>query len=85
MRVIAWSPDGKRIAAISTDALVQVWDVEQSRHSPLSHHTSQGTSSTYHARASSVFSACALAWLPDGKHLAAADGDGSVQVWQVMF
>lgn len=78
---IAWSPDGKNIAAISTDGLVQVWDVEQSRHSPLSHHASQGSSSTYHARASSVH---ALAWLPDGKHIAAADGDGSVQVWQVV-
>jgi WD40 repeat protein len=35
----------------------------------------------FHARASSVY---ALAWLPDGKHVAAADGDGSVQVWQVV-
>jgi len=24
----------------------------------------------------------AIAWLPDGKHIASASGDGSVQVWQ---
>ena len=78
---LAWSPDGKYIAAISTDALVQVWEVEQSRHSPLSRPASQGSLFTRHARASSVL---ALTWLPDGKHLAAADGDGAVQVWQVV-
>lgn len=77
---LAWSPDGKYIAAISTDALVQLWELEQPRRSPLSRHASQGSQFTFHARASSIH---ALAWLPGGKHLAAADGDGTVQVWQV--
>lgn len=81
---LAWSPDGKYIAAISTNALVQVWEVEQSRHAPLSRPASQGSLFSYHARASSVYSVLALAWLPGGKHLAAADGDGAVQVWQVV-
>ena len=78
---LAWSPDSKYLAAISTDALVQVWEVERSRHTPLSRPATQGSLFTVHARASSVL---ALAWLPDSKHLAAADGDGAVQVWQVV-
>jgi eukaryotic-like serine/threonine-protein kinase len=78
---LAWSPKGKHLAAISTDALVHVWDIEQTQHSLLPRHPSQGSSFTYNASASSVH---ALAWLPDGKHVAAADGDGSVQVWQVV-
>lgn len=81
MSGLAWSPDGKYIAAISADALVQVWGVEQPRHSPLPHHVPQGSLFTFHAHASP---ARALVWLPGGKHLAAADGDGSVQVWQVV-
>jgi WD40 repeat protein len=81
---LAWAPDGKYLAAISTDAFVQVWEVEQSRHSPLSRPASPGSVFTCHARTSSASSTCALAWLPDGKHLAAADGDGQVQVWQVV-
>ncbi len=27
----------------------------------------------------------AVVWLPDGKHIASASGDGSVQVWQAVY
>ncbi len=76
---VAWSPDGKRIASASKDNIVQVWNAE---HPPVMNATRpqlQGNVLTFRAHTGSVH---AVAWLPDGKHIASASGDGSVQVWQ---
>jgi WD40 repeat protein len=77
--ILAWSPDGKRIASASKDNIVQVWDAE---HPPVINATRpqlQGNVQTFRAHTDSVH---AVVWLPDGKHIASASGDGSVQVWQ---
>jgi eukaryotic-like serine/threonine-protein kinase len=78
---VMWSPDGKRIASASKDNTIQVWSAE---HVPVinSNKTQpQGSVLTFRSHTDSVF---AVAWLPDGNHIACASGDGSVQVWQAV-
>jgi WD40 repeat protein len=77
--IVMWSPDSKRIVSASKDNIVQVWSTE---HVPVINSTRpqlQGSVLTFHAHTDSVF---AVVWLPDGKHIACASGDGSVQIWQ---
>jgi serine/threonine protein kinase len=77
VNTLAWSPDGKRVVSASKDNVAQVWDAEHPptlstiRPQPGSYHT-------FRAHTDSVF---AVVWLPDGKHIASASGDRSVQVW----
>jgi WD40 repeat protein len=65
---VAFSPDGKTLAAASRDMTVKVWDVATARRSTLSGHT--------HAVYSVAFS-------PDGKTLASASGDKTVRLWDL--
>lgn len=65
---VAFSPDGKTLAAANRDMSVKVWDVATSRRSTLSGHT--------HAVYSVAFS-------PDGKTLASASGDKTVRLWDL--
>jgi eukaryotic-like serine/threonine-protein kinase len=77
--IVMWSPDGKRIVSASKDNIIQVWSAE---HVPVLNSTRpklQGSVLTFRARTDSVF---AVVWLPDGKHIASASGEGLVQVWQ---
>jgi WD40 repeat protein len=76
---VMWSPDGRCIVSASKDNSVQVWSAERV---PIIHsHKAQpqGNVQIFRAHTDSVF---AVVWLPDGKHVASASGDGSVQVWQ---
>jgi WD40 repeat protein len=78
--IVLWSPDGKHIVSASKDNSVQVWSPE---HVPIIHsHKTQPQDGVqiFRAHTDSVF---AVVWLPDGKHIASASGDGSVQVWQL--
>jgi len=79
--MITWSPDGKRIASASKDNVVQVWNPEHPPTTNTARPQLQGNVQTFRAQSDSVY---AVAWLPDGKHIASASGDGSVQVWQVV-
>jgi len=77
--IVLWSLDGKRIASASKDNIVQVWSAE---HVPVLNSTRpqlQGSVLTFRAHTDSVI---AVVWLPDGKHIASASGEGLVQVWQ---
>src|SRR5262249_39388329 len=72
IRALAFSPDGKRLAAASNDATVRVWDVlpaprdgEREKFTCLGH-TGQVT---------------CVAFSPDGKSLASAGTDRTVRVW----
>lgn len=75
---LAWSPDSTRIASVSKDAMVQVWDTEFSQHPPAQRSPRGVGILTFRAHSSSTH---AVTWLPDGKHIAVACGDGTVQVW----
>ncbi len=63
---VAWSPDGKRIAACF-DRIVQAWDALSGNHV----FTYNGLSQTRPT----------LAWSPDGKFIASANDDGAIEIW----
>ncbi len=65
---VAFSPDGKTLAAASHDMTVKVWDVATSRRSTLQGHT--------HAVYSVAFSL-------DNKTLASSSGDKTVKLWDL--
>jgi serine/threonine protein kinase len=66
--VVAWSPDGTRIASASSDSIVQVWNAADGSHV----YTYRGHSNYVNA----------VAWSLDGTRIASASFDKTVQVWQ---
>jgi len=66
---VAWSRDGKALAAGSYDRLVSLWDVATGASRKLKDHTD------------AVYS---VAFSPDGKQVASASGDRTVKVWDVV-
>ena len=64
---VAWSPDGKLLAAGGRDATVRIWDAQTS-------HTLQ----VYRGHSNAVL---AIAWSPDGARMASVGQDGTAQVW----
>ena len=69
VNAVAWSPDGRRIASVSSDKTMQVWDVVSGKAGFVS--------------ANSAGSMNAVAWSPDGRYVAAGGNDKVVQVWEV--
>jgi WD40 repeat protein/serine/threonine protein kinase len=67
VRVVAWSPDGKRLALAGDDRVVHIWD-RPTRHEVfgLTGHTDP---------------VLAVAWSPDGRYLATAGVDRTARVW----
>ncbi|GCE27458.1 hypothetical protein KDA_29420 [Dictyobacter alpinus] len=66
---VLWSPDGNWIASASKDLKVHIWDAATATHASI---FPVRTTSTY-----------AITWLSDSKHVVSANGNGSVQVWNV--
>ncbi len=66
--VVAWHPDGKRLAAAGSDPQIQIWDVPAKRRlATLAGHVQQVTMLNFH---------------PDGGLLASGSWDGVVRLWQ---
>jgi WD40 repeat protein len=65
--VVAWSPEGRRLASGGEDGVVQVWDVPQEK--------------KLHTYSSHLSRITAVAWSPDGKRIASGSEDNTIQVW----
>jgi eukaryotic-like serine/threonine-protein kinase len=68
IHAVAWSPDGMRIASVSVDKTMKVWNVRNSEN-PLLFSIKMPNEVQ------------AVAWSPDGNRLASADRGRLVQVW----
>jgi WD40 repeat protein len=67
---LVWSPNGQRIASVSYDKSMQVWD------------SSTGKKYIIHRNISAGLNA--VAWSPDGRYLASCGNDKMVQVWDAI-
>jgi hypothetical protein len=68
VRAVAWSPDGRRLAAGSEDGAVRILDVVAGQ-------------VVYTFRGHSANGVTAVAWSPDGSRLASGSWDHQVKVW----
>ena len=73
VQTVLWSPDGNRLASASKDKILHLRNMRDIENENADH------TSLYHIRATSIY---AIAWLSDSKHIVAASGNGTVQVWQ---
>ena len=67
VEVVAWSPDGARIASGSWDQTVQIWDAKDGNKLTI-----------YRKHTDQVF---AVAWSPDSTRVASGSWDKTVQIW----
>ncbi len=69
LRGIAWSPDGKTIAACVYKGWVQTWDTRTYQQKNM-----------YHTLFSEIGCIC---WSPDSQHMITSEGHQSLQIWDV--
>src|SRR5262249_29640497 len=73
---VAFSPDGKTLAAGDGEGKVTFWDPATGR--------KRGELTALPREKLGIFGLCALAYSPDGKTLASAGGGGQVRLWETM-
>lgn len=69
---VAWSPDGKKLAASSYGGEIRIWD------------PSTGAGYSLQRESQSSHTVHSLAWSPDGRWLASAQQDGRLILWDVI-
>jgi WD40 repeat protein len=69
LRAVAWSPDGKKIAAAGEAGTILLWDLATLRLDTMRGHTSRVTS---------------VSWNPSGTQLASYARDGNAKIWDVL-
>ena len=67
---LIWSPNGQRIASVSNDKSMQVWDPSTGKKFIIHRNTSAGING--------------VTWSPDGRFIAACGNDKMVQVWDAV-
>ena len=67
---LSWSPNGQRIASVSNDKSMQVWDASTGKQFIIHRNTSAGLNT--------------ITWSPDSRYLAAGGNDKMVQVWDAV-
>ncbi|MFF0633698.1 TIR domain-containing protein [Nocardia sp. NPDC004151] len=68
---LAYSADGRRLAAADNDGTVQIWDIQSGSQIAGPFKTGNGA-------------VVAVAFSPDGRHLAASVFPGAIQIWDVV-
>jgi WD40 repeat protein len=69
INIIAWSPDGKIIAAGYNDKIIRLWDAQKGK-----------VSQTLKGHSAEVYG---LAWSPNGRMLASASADQTIRLWDL--
>jgi len=64
---LIWSPNGQRIASVSNDKSMQVWDSAAGKQFIIHRNVSAGLNT--------------VVWSPDGRYIAAGGNDKIVQIW----
>ena len=78
IRSVAWSPDGRRLAACGEQKPITVWDVAEGKVTlTLDGHEGGFPDFGYGA----TFDPCNIAWSPDSNRLASAGTDRQVRIW----
>jgi WD40 repeat protein/tRNA A-37 threonylcarbamoyl transferase component Bud32 len=72
VRAVAWSPDGRRVAAAAAGGTVRLWP----RDAAMAMHPQPGIVLEGHDA-----EVWAIAWSPDGSRVATASADGTARIW----
>ena len=67
VRSVAWSPDGRRVATVSTDNTARIWDAT--------------TGEVVRALEGHGDGVTSVAWSPDGRQVATGSGDKTARIW----
>jgi WD40 repeat protein/tRNA A-37 threonylcarbamoyl transferase component Bud32 len=83
LRSLAWSPDGKRLAAAAEDGTVKVWDVRSGKPTATFPYFVKQERPPPNLMGGNTFASSVLSWGPDSKRLAVYGEDEVITVWDV--